>query len=117
MGIDLEKILDHHKNIRFIAKISYDGDFVDYIHREDLDLELTEKQKTRMGAHVSILVDNHRKIDNLSGKAAMTFTLRPKIVSGIIYSDEWIFSISIDRDENYSSLIDSISDLVCKHVT
>ena len=117
MEIDLEKILNHDKKIRFVAKISYDGDFVDYIHRKDLDLDLTDKQKMRMGAHVSILADSHRKIDELAGKAALTFTLRPKVISIIIYSDAWIFSVSIDRDENFCSLTDSISNLVCGPVT
>ena len=106
--LDLKTILDMDKKIRYVAKISYEGEFLDYAYREDLDLEMDEKKQGSMGVHLSILADTHRLIDKLSGKVEITISLRPKIVSVIFYLKPILYCVSIDRLDNYSELIDKI---------
>ena len=111
----MKNLLSSDKRIRFIAKISYTGDFLDYAFRSDLDLEMKEIRKQKMGIHLSIMADCHRRIDKHCGKVSVTISLRPDLISLVYYTDLYLYCVSIDRCDDYPEIIKMISNYLQVH--
>ena len=102
---ELEKILELDKRIRYVSKITHDGDFLDYVYRDDLNLEMKKENQKSMGMHVSILSDTHRRMDRHLGKVSATISLRPNLVSLVIYVNGHLYSISFDGCDEYYKVV------------
>ena len=93
--VTLNEILDVDKKIRFAAKISLDGDFLESIHRDD-DFMIPKLKEEKMARHVSLLAANHKIMDNPLGKSEMTITYRGEFASLLFYSETALYPVSID---------------------
>jgi len=105
---ELNKILELDKRIRFVAKISYGGEFLDSVFRSDLSLHIGAEQQKSMGIHVSIMADTHRRVDNSYGASRVSITLRPKMITVLFYAEDDLYSISLDACANYPELVKKI---------
>ena len=108
----LNDILTIDKKIRYVVKISLVGDFIESVSRNDDDFVVPEHKREKMARHISLLAANHKIMDKFLGKSQMTITFRGEFATILIYTDEFLYSMSIDGADDVESLGRKIFELI-----
>ena len=107
---ELEKILELDKRIKHVAKVSYAGDLLEFLDSNHNSIPNKKFEKI-LGMNSVLLLDIQKRLNNGFGDVSIEVAIRPENISATFY-DENIYEVSFEKDENYSELIEKISDSI-----